>query len=86
MDKSAWLFGWVLAGRLMRGRGWIKALRQDDAQQVRARIAELERDLMATTPQGRHRRFEAGLELRNAKFRLECLEECIAGISEKGAC
>lgn len=36
MDKSAWLFGWLLAGRLMRGRGWIKALRQDDARQVRA--------------------------------------------------
>ncbi len=69
----------------MRGRGWIKALRQDDARQVRARIAELEHDLMAITPQGRHRRFEAGYELRNAKFRLECLEECIAGISEKGA-
>ncbi|WP_245487635.1 hypothetical protein [Mesorhizobium sp. M4A.F.Ca.ET.022.05.2.1] len=85
MDKPAWLFGWVLAGRLMRGRGWIKALRQDDARQVRARIADLEHDLMAITPQGRHRRFEAGYELRNAKFRLECLEECIAGISEKGA-
>lgn len=31
----------------MRGRGWIKALRQDEARQVRARIAELERDLIA---------------------------------------
>ncbi|RWM44985.1 MAG: hypothetical protein EOR85_30655 [Mesorhizobium sp.] len=62
----------------MRGRGWIKALRQDEARQVRARIAELERDLMATTPMGRHRRFEAGHELCNAKFRLERLEECIA--------
>ncbi|BCG83446.1 hypothetical protein MesoLj113b_69880 (plasmid) [Mesorhizobium sp. 113-3-3] len=69
----------------MRGRGWIKALREDDARQVRARIAELERDLIAITSQGRHRRFEAGLELRNAKFRLECLEECIEGVSEKGA-
>ncbi|MER9274748.1 hypothetical protein [Mesorhizobium sp. M0643] len=67
----------------MRGRGWIKALRQDDAQQVRAHIAELERNLIATTPQGRHRRFEAGNELRIAKFRLERLEECIAGIAEK---
>ncbi|MER8383194.1 hypothetical protein [Mesorhizobium sp. M0195] len=73
----------VLAGRLMRGRGWIKALRQDDARQVRAHIAELERNLMATTPQGRHRRFEAGNELRIAKFRLERLEECIAAIAEK---
>jgi hypothetical protein len=67
----------------MRGRGWIKALRQDEARQVRARIAELERDLMATSSQGRHRRFEAGHELRNAKFRLERLEECIAEIPEK---
>ncbi|MER9333084.1 MULTISPECIES: hypothetical protein [unclassified Mesorhizobium] len=55
-------------------------MRQDDARQVRARIAELERDLIATTPQGRHRRFEAGHELPNAKFRLERLEECIAEI------
>ncbi|TIU43195.1 MAG: hypothetical protein E5W31_04180, partial [Mesorhizobium sp.] len=62
----------------MRGRGWIKALRQDEARQMRVRIAELERNLMATTPQGRHRRFEAGNELRIAKFRLERLEECIA--------
>nr|WP_245445995.1 hypothetical protein [Mesorhizobium kowhaii] len=35
---------------------------------VRARIAEPERDLIAPTPQGRHRRFEAGHELRNAKL------------------
>lgn len=67
----------------MRGRGWIKALLQDEARQVRARIAELERDLMVTTPMGRHRRFEAGHELRNAKSRLKCLEECIAEIPEK---
>lgn len=65
----------------MRGRGWIKALRQD--RQVRARIAELERDLIAPTPQGRHRRFEAGHELRNAKFRLARLEECISERPEK---
>lgn len=31
---------------------------------LRARIAELERDLVAITPQGHHRRFEAGHELR----------------------
>lgn len=31
----------VLAGRPMRGRGWIKALRQDEARQVLAPIAEL---------------------------------------------
>ncbi|PAP98678.1 MAG: hypothetical protein EOQ98_26580 [Mesorhizobium sp.] len=61
----------------------MKALRQDEARQMRVRIAELERNLMATTPQGRHRRFEAGNELRIAKFRLERLEECIAGIPEK---
>ncbi len=65
----------------MRGRGWIKALRQDDVRQVRARIAELERDLMAT--HGRHRRFETGHELRNAKSRLQRLEECIAAIPDK---
>ncbi|MEI8703288.1 hypothetical protein LRP31_34325 (plasmid) [Mesorhizobium mediterraneum] len=76
VDKPAWL---LLAGRPMRGRGWIKALRQDEARQVRARIAELERDLIAPTPQGRHRRLEAGHELRNAKSRLARLEECISG-------
>lgn len=53
------------------------------ARQVRARIAELERDLIAPTPQGRHRRSEAGHELRNAKFRLARLEECISEIPEK---
>lgn len=67
----------------MRGLGWIKTLRQDDARRVRARITELERDLMATSPQGRRRRHEAGHELRNAKFRLQRLEECIAEIPEK---
>jgi len=69
----------------MRGRGWIKALRQDEARQLRARIAELERDLMATSPQGRHKRHEAGHELRNAKFRLQRLEQCISEIPEKCA-
>lgn len=62
----------------MRGRGWIKALRQDEARQLRARIAELERGLMAASKHGRHRRHEAGHELRNTKFRLSRLEECIA--------
>ena len=62
----------------MRGRGWIKALRQDEARQLRARIAELERGLMLGSKHGRHRRHEAGHELRNAKFRLQRLEECIA--------
>lgn len=66
----------------MRVRGLIKALRQDEARQVRARIAELERDLMTTTRLGRHRRFETGHELRSAKFRLEKLEECIGEIPE----
>ncbi|BCG89209.1 hypothetical protein [Mesorhizobium sp. B2-1-3A] len=50
---------------------------------MRARIAELERDLMTTSSQGRHRRLEAGHELRNAKFRLKRLEECIAEIPER---
>ncbi|RUX51454.1 hypothetical protein EOA33_06205 [Mesorhizobium sp. M4A.F.Ca.ET.050.02.1.1] len=72
----------MVQGRRMLGRGLIRALRQDDARQVRARIAELERDLMTTTPLGRHRRFEAGHELRKAKFRLEKLEECIGQIPE----
>jgi hypothetical protein len=67
----------------MRGRGWIKALRQDEARQVRARIAELERNLTAASPSpGRQPRQEAGHELRNAKFRLERLEECIAAMPD----
>ena len=67
----------------MRGRGWIKALRQDEARQVRARIAELERNLTAASPSpGRQQRHEAGHELRNAKFRLERLEECIAAMPD----
>ncbi|RJT23620.1 hypothetical protein D3227_38635 [Mesorhizobium waimense] len=72
----------MLQGRLMRGRRLIRALRQDDARQVRARIAELELDLMTTAPLGRHRRFEAGHELRRAKLRLEKLEECMGKLSE----
>jgi len=65
----------------MRGRNWIKALRQDEARQVRARIAELERRLTTgTSAGGRQHRHEAGHELRNAKFRLERLEECIAAM------
>ncbi|QKC97559.1 hypothetical protein EB231_24930 [Mesorhizobium sp. NZP2298] len=65
----------------MRGRSWIKALRQDEARLVRARIAELERNLTAASPaRGRQQRQEAGHELRNAKLRLERLQECIASI------
>ena len=46
---------------------------------MRARIAELEKNLTASSPsRGRQQRQEAGHELRNAKFRLERLEECIA--------
>ncbi|WP_246675228.1 hypothetical protein [Mesorhizobium sp. B2-3-4] len=55
-------------------------MRQDEARQVRARIAELERNLTAASAQNRQRRHEAGHELRNAKFRLERLEECIAAM------
>jgi len=65
----------------MRGRSWIKALRQDEARQVRARIAELERNLTVASPaRGRQLQQDAGHELRNAKFRLELLEECIAAM------
>jgi hypothetical protein len=67
----------------MRGRGWIKEIRRDEARRVRARIAELECELMAASSKGRRGRFEAGHELRNAKFRLELLEECIADIGKK---
>ncbi|TGT35804.1 hypothetical protein EN808_30825 [Mesorhizobium sp. M8A.F.Ca.ET.165.01.1.1] len=72
----------MVQGRLMRGRGLIRALRQDDARQVRARIAELERDLMTTTPLGRHQRFEAGHELRRAKFAWRSSKKCIGQIPE----
>ncbi|TPK18444.1 hypothetical protein FJ872_16810 [Mesorhizobium sp. B2-5-9] len=64
----------------MRGRSWIKAVRQDEARRVRARIAQLERDLTAASAQKRQLRQDAGHELRNAKFRLERLEECIAAM------
>ncbi|TGQ95659.1 hypothetical protein EN851_09135 [Mesorhizobium sp. M8A.F.Ca.ET.208.01.1.1] len=64
----------------MRGRSWIKALRQDEARRVRARIAELEQNLTAASAQARQLRQDAGHELRNAKFRLDRLEECIAAM------
>ncbi|MBZ9679923.1 hypothetical protein LB524_09515 [Mesorhizobium sp. ESP6-5] len=55
-------------------------MRQDEARRVRARIAQLERDLTAASAQTRQLRQDAGHELRNAKFRLERLEECIAAM------
>ncbi|MCH4560404.1 hypothetical protein AB4Z43_24720 [Mesorhizobium sp. 2RAF45] len=56
-------------------------MRQDEARQVRARIAELERNLTVASPaRGRQLQQDAGHELRNAKFRLELLEECIAAM------
>ncbi|WP_246687262.1 hypothetical protein [Mesorhizobium sp. B2-5-9] len=55
-------------------------MRQDEARRVRARIAQLERDLTAASAQKRQLRQDAGHELRNAKFRLERLEECIAAM------
>ncbi|RUW98337.1 hypothetical protein EN794_037585 [Mesorhizobium sp. M00.F.Ca.ET.151.01.1.1] len=64
----------------MRGQSWIKALRQDEARRVRARIAELEQNLTAASAQTRQLRQDAGHELRNAKFRLDRLEECIAAM------
>lgn len=67
----------------MRGRGWIKEIRRDEARRVRARIAELECELMAASSKGRRGRFEAGHELRNAKSRLELLEDCLADMDGK---
>ncbi|MBZ9795944.1 hypothetical protein [Mesorhizobium sp. ES1-4] len=55
-------------------------MRQDEARQVRARIAELERNLTSASAHTRQRRRDAGHELRNAKFRLDRLEECIAAM------
>ncbi|WP_245235471.1 hypothetical protein [Mesorhizobium erdmanii] len=56
-------------------------MRQNEARQVRARIAELERNLTGASPlPGRQHREKSGNELRNAKFRLDRLEECIAAM------
>ncbi|MFW8690840.1 MULTISPECIES: hypothetical protein [Mesorhizobium] len=54
----------------MRGQNWIKALRQDEARQVRAHRRTRKKPHMASPSRGRQQRQEAGHELRNAKFRL----------------
>ncbi|ESY85560.1 hypothetical protein X739_14895 [Mesorhizobium sp. LNHC220B00] len=64
----------------MRGRSWIKAVREDEARRVRARIAQLEQDLTAASARTRQLRQDAGPELRNAKFRLDRIDECIGAM------
>ncbi|MER8490964.1 hypothetical protein NKI51_20965 [Mesorhizobium australicum] len=55
-------------------------MREDEARRVRARIAQLEQDLTAASARTRQLRQDAGPELRNAKFRLDRIDECIGAM------
>ncbi|MER8843823.1 MULTISPECIES: hypothetical protein [Mesorhizobium] len=55
-------------------------MREDQARRERARISQLEQDLTAASARTRQLRQDAGPELRNAKFRLERIDECIAAM------
>jgi hypothetical protein len=63
----------------MRGPGWIKEMRQADAQRLREQIALLEGDLIgaANNAKGKWKLHEIAHALRAHKNRLELLEECI---------
>ncbi|AZO32027.1 hypothetical protein EN828_26110 [Mesorhizobium sp. M2D.F.Ca.ET.185.01.1.1] len=68
----------------MRGLGWIRRIRQDEAQQMRDRIALLECELIiAASSRGKSNLLNAGHELRSQKARLERLEHCIASMSKR---
>jgi hypothetical protein len=68
----------------MRGPGWIKEMRQADAQQLRDQIAPLEVDLIgAANSKGKWKLHEIAHALRAQKARLELLEECIDRIPDR---
>jgi hypothetical protein len=67
----------------MRTRAWIRDLRFAEAEELREHIVSLERELMqkASSSVSRLKLAEIGQQLRWHKFRLELLEECVAGLS-----
>ena len=70
----------------MRARTWVRDVRLGEALELRKHIATLERELIAETSGsvGMLKLAELGQQLRRHKFRLEVLERCVSGLSERG--
>ncbi|CDX11653.1 conserved hypothetical protein [Mesorhizobium sp. ORS 3324] len=65
----------------MRGAGWIKGLREAEAQELRREIMQLELDLIdAANLKGKGTLHDIACSLRWQKARLERLEECLAAM------
>lgn len=65
----------------MRGAGWIKGLREAEAEQLRGEIGRLERDMLnAANSKAKRNLHEAAHSLRWQKARLKRLEECLAAM------
>ncbi len=69
----------------MRARTWVRDVRLGEALELKKHIAALERELIAETSGsvGMLKLAELGQQLRRHKFRLEVLERCISGLSER---
>lgn len=70
----------------MHGRAWVRDQRLAEADELRAQIALLQRELAekAACSVGTFKMAELGQKLRLHKFRLKLLEGCIAGLSDLG--
>ncbi|WP_027166473.1 hypothetical protein [Mesorhizobium sp. WSM3224] len=65
----------------MRGAGWIKGLREEEARQLRREIDRLERGLIeAANSKAKWNLHEVAHTLRWQKARLRRLEECLAAM------
>jgi hypothetical protein len=69
----------------MRGPGWIKGLREDEARELRSEISRLELALFAAcNSEGMHKVSDVARTLRWQKLRLQRLEDWIASMASKG--
>ncbi|MDX8527611.1 hypothetical protein RFM68_24220 [Mesorhizobium sp. MSK_1335] len=65
----------------MRGPGWIKGLREEEARQLRSEIDRLELDLIrAANSKAKWNLHEVAHTLRWQKARLQRLEECLSAM------
>ncbi|WP_296744176.1 hypothetical protein [Mesorhizobium sp.] len=65
----------------MRGAGWIRGLREAEAEGLRHEISQLEFDLIeAANSKGKGKFQDIAHSLRRQKARLERLEECLAAM------
>jgi hypothetical protein len=65
----------------MLGRGWIVRAQEAEATQVRARIADLEQEMVASScVRVKKRPGDIGHEIRLQWFRLNRIEECLTGL------